>query len=218
MRTALVVIVVAVSLFATGCARTAVTEEPVASGGEACEYQVTGAGAKQVDPPQADHVADTGQAMFTLTFSGGEVTITMDRTTAPCAVNSFESLVAQDYFNDTACHRLADSGNFLLQCGDPTGKGSGGPGYVFADELTGDETYPQGTVAMANDGPDTNGSQFFMVYRDSQLPPDYTVLGHFDDAGREVIEGIAAEGQDGSNDDGSGVPNNPAVIESITAG
>ncbi len=219
MRSVIVVTLAALAVLAAGCARSApTTEETVASGGVTCTYTVTGAAAKQVDPPQSDNVPDTGDAVFTLAFSGGDVTITMDRANAPCAVNSFESLVSQDYFTDTACHRLADSGNFLLQCGDPSGKGTGGPGYVFDDELTGDETYPEGTVAMANDGANTNGSQFFMVYRDSDLPPDYTILGHFDDQGRQVIEGIAAEGQDGSNDDGSGKPNNPAVIESVTAG
>lgn len=208
----------AVAVLVAGCARTPATDEPVASGGVTCDYTVTGAAAKQADPPQSDHVADSGEIVFTLHFAGGDIPITMDRADAPCAVNSFESLVAQDYFAETACHRLADSGNFLLQCGDPSGTGEGGPGYFFPDELTGDETYPQGTVAMANDGSDTNGSQFFLVYRDSDLPPDYTILGHFDEEGREVLEGIAAEGQDGSNPDGSGQPNNPAVITSVTAG
>src|SRR5699024_8063385 len=80
---------------------------------------------------------------------------------APCTVNSFLSLAGQEYFDDTDCHRLTTEGIFVLQCGDPTGTGSGGPGYSFADELDGSETYPAGTLAMANAGPDTNGSQFF---------------------------------------------------------
>ncbi|WP_028708605.1 peptidylprolyl isomerase [Propionicicella superfundia] len=208
---------VLLALLGTGCARSA-SVEPSPTGGVSCTYDVTGAAATQVDPPQSEHVPDEGTVQFALAFSGGKVTVTMDRANAPCAVNSFESLVQQNYFADTACHRLVDSGDFLLQCGDPTGTGNGGPGYTFPDELTGRETYPEGTVAMANAGPNTNGSQFFLVYRDSDLPAEYTILGTFDDEGRQVVEGIASQGQDGSFSDGSGRPNADAEILSVTAG
>lgn len=217
MRPRYLVPLVLLALPAAGCARATPTE-PVPTGGATCTYTVTGAAAKDVDPPQSDHVSNEGTVNFVLAFSGGDVTITMNRANAPCAVNSFESLVEQNFFTKTRCHRLVDSGGFLLQCGDPTGKGSGGPGYTFPDELTGHETYPEGTVAMANAGPNTNGSQFFMVYRDTDLPAKYTILGTFDDASRQVLEGIAAEGQDGSNKDGSGHPLADAEILSVTSG
>ena len=110
----------------------------------------------------------------------GDVTITMDRAKAPCTVNSFVSLAGQGYFDQTRCHRLADSGIFILQCGDPTGTGQGGPGYQFANETDGTESYTRGVVAMANAGPGTNGSQFFLVWDDStslDRVPNYTIFG-----------------------------------------
>ena len=94
--------------------------------------------------------------------------ITLDPVRAPCTVHSFVSLADQGFFDETKCHRLVDSGIFLFQCGDPSGTGSGGPGYTFADELDGTESYTKGVVAMANGGANTNGSQFMLVYRDSR--------------------------------------------------
>ena len=86
----------------------------------------------------------TGTVKYVLAMTTGKVTITMDRAKAPCTVNSFVSLAEQGYFDKTKCHRLADSGIFVLQCGDPTGTGSGGPGYQFANETDGTETYTRG--------------------------------------------------------------------------
>ena len=119
--------------------------------------------AKPVDPPAPGEVRTSGETAWTLTTNQGPVTITMDRSRTPCTVHSFESLARQKYFDNTQCHRLVDSGIFVLQCGDPTGTGRGGPGYRFADEVSGSEKYPAGTVAMANAGKDTNGSQFFIT-------------------------------------------------------
>lgn len=181
-----------------------------------CAYPASGEPAKEVDPPPTTDVEKTGEVVFTLATNEGDVTVTMDRAAAPCTVNSFESLAEQGYFDDTACHRLVDSGIFVLQCGDPTGTGSGGPGYTFADEVTEDATYGPGTVAMANAGPDTNGSQFFLVYEDSPLDPNYTVFGQMDETSIGVVARIATEGQDGSfGDAGGGKPNNPAEISSV---
>lgn len=151
-----------------------------------------------------------------MTTNQGPVTLTLNRDAAPCTVHSFEALVKQDFFDDTQCHRLVDSGIFVLQCGDPTGTGRGGPGYRFADELGDTRGYPAGTVAMANSGADTNGSQFFLVYDGSELPPNYTVFGRMDEESRGVVARIAVEGQDGSNPDGTGKPNNEARIIDIT--
>jgi peptidyl-prolyl cis-trans isomerase B (cyclophilin B) len=148
------------------------------------------------------------------------VAITLDRAKAPCAVRSFESLAEQGYFDQTSCHRLVDgNGLYILQCGDPTATGTGGPGYSFADELAGITGYPAGTVAMANAGPDTNGSQFFLVYEDSQLPASYTVFGTVDPAGLEDIRAIGMGGQDGSSGaSGGGKPELPAEITSVSVG
>ncbi|MDO5735149.1 MAG: peptidylprolyl isomerase [Propionibacteriaceae bacterium] len=182
----------------------------------ACEYPSDGQAAKPVNPPSTTDVKTEGEAVATLHLTAGDVEITLDRATAPCTVNSFESLAKQGYFDDTACHRLTTDGIYVLQCGDPSATGSGGPGYSFADETNESMSYPPGTVAMANAGPDTNGSQFFLVWADSsQLPPDYTVFGMMDEAGLEVVAGIAAEGV-ALEDQTS--PNAEAIIESVTLG
>ena len=164
-----------------------------------CSYAPAGDPAKPVDPPSAHDVPTKGETAVTLRMSAGDVTITMDRAKAPCAVHSFESLAQQGYFDNTRCHRLVDHGIFILQCGDPSETGRGGPGYVFADELSGAETYGPGTVAMANSGPDTNGSQFFLVWADSPLPPKYTVFGKLDTDSLRVVQDIASQGVDADN-------------------
>jgi peptidyl-prolyl cis-trans isomerase B (cyclophilin B) len=206
---------------ATSAAATPVTS-PTGSGGSGktttCDYVAGGTAAKAATLPPTD-VPATGKVAYTLALTGGKVTVTMDRAKAPCTVNSFVSLADQGYFNGTRCHRLVDSGIFVLQCGDPSGTGSGGPGYTFADETTGKEAYTSGAVAMANAGPDTNGSQFFLVWSDStQLPPDYTVFGQMDKASRDVVAQMAGEGEDGSNGAGDGKPNNPSEISTVTKG
>jgi peptidyl-prolyl cis-trans isomerase B (cyclophilin B) len=180
-----------------------------------CEYVPSGEAAKPVKLPPSTGVPTSGTVRYVLQMTEGDVTITMDRTKAPCTVNSFVSLAGQGYFDKTRCHRLADSGIFILQCGDPTGTGQGGPGYQFANETDGTESYTRGVVAMANAGPGTNGSQFFLVWDDStslDQSPDYTIFGRLDPAGRDVVAAMAAEGQDGSNPDGTGRPNNPCEI------
>ena len=182
-----------------------------------CQYAAGGDAAGKVKLPPTSGVANTGSVDLAMTLSGSAVGLTLDRVRTPCTTNSFVSLAAQGYFNGTSCHRLVDSGIFVLQCGDPTGTGSGGPGYQFPDELTEDETYGAGTLAMANAGPNTNGSQFFIVYADSMLPPNYTVFGKVDAAGLKVVEKIAKAGQDNSfGSAGGGKPKAPAVIEAIT--
>jgi peptidyl-prolyl cis-trans isomerase B (cyclophilin B) len=185
----------------------------------ACEYVPTGEAAKPVNPPPTTGVATSGSVRYVLQMTAGKVTITMDRAKAPCTVNSFVSLAGQGYFDKTKCHRLADSGIFILQCGDPTGTGQGGPGYQFANETDGTESYTRGVVAMANAGPGTNGSQFFLVWDDStslDAEPNYTIFGTMDSASRDVVATMAAEGQDGSNPDGTGRPNNPSEIIRVT--
>ncbi len=191
--------------------------EPTASPTKtvACDYPDAGQAAKQVDKPPSDAaVESTVEATIETTI--GDLHATLDTEAAPCTVNSFRSLALQGYYDDTTCHRLTMPASTIsvLQCGDPTGTGGGGPGYSFADELTGKETYPAGTLAMANAGPDTNGSQFFIVYGPTQLQPGYTVFGTIDEAGIKLVEKAAAEGtKEGAPD---GAPKVPVDITSVS--
>jgi peptidyl-prolyl cis-trans isomerase B (cyclophilin B) len=197
-----------------GCAGGApASDEPVTPTAEsACSYSADGSAAEATPPPGEPAV--TGSISATLQTSAGDIPMTLDADRTPCTVGSFASLAEQAYFDGSVCHRLTTAGIFVLQCGDPTGTGMGGPGYSFADELDGTETYPAGTVAMANAGPGTNGSQFFLVYEDSQLPPDYTVFGQLDAAGLEVVRTIAAAGVEAGAADGA--PATPVTISSVT--
>lgn len=196
------------------------SSEPAASGETAtCDYSADGQeAAREVDVPDTEATAE-GTLTATMTTNFGDIGLTLDAATAPCTVNSFVSLAEQGFYDDTPCPRIGDQEGFgILQCGDPTGTGAGGAGYSFADELSGDETYPAGTLAMANAGPDTNGSQFFLVFRDSQFPPSYTVFGTIDEAGLATIDKIAAVGNDGANPAGGGAPNEDVTIEKVTVG
>ncbi|MET8874833.1 peptidylprolyl isomerase [Nocardia sp. NPDC004604] len=143
----------------------------------------------------------------------GTVTIALDAARAPRTVNSFVFLAGQKYFDHTQCHRMTTSGIFILQCGDPSATGMGGPGYQFPNENLDGATYPAGTVAMANAGPDTNGSQFFLVYKDSPLPPNYTPFGKIT-GGMDVLEKVANAGVVLGTEDGR--PNADVILNSVT--
>ncbi|MBF6266599.1 peptidylprolyl isomerase [Nocardia farcinica] len=158
----------------------------------------------------------------------GPLGLTLNNAESPCTVNSFVSLATQGFFDGTDCHRMtADATLKVLQCGDPTGTGKGGPGYVFGNEYPTDQyaegdpmameaiAYQRGTLAMANAGPGTNGSQFFLVYGDSQLPPQYTIFGTVDENSMATLDKIAALGQDDSNGPGDGKPTSPVTIQSV---
>jgi peptidyl-prolyl cis-trans isomerase B (cyclophilin B) len=187
-----------------------------AATGTPCEYNTDGSQAsKEAEPPPATATL-TGTVPVTISTSVGDLKAELDADSTPCTVNSFVSLAQQGYFDDTSCHRLTTSGIAVLQCGDPTGSGSGGPGYSFDDELSGDETYPAGTLAMANAGPDTNGSQFFVVYGDTPLPPSYAVFGQIDAAGVKVVQKVADAGTDDANGPGDGHPKTAVDITSVT--
>jgi peptidyl-prolyl cis-trans isomerase B (cyclophilin B) len=124
---------------------------------------------------------------------------------APCTTYSFRFLAQRNFYTRTHCHRLTLQGIFVLQCGDPTGTGSGGPGYKFNDENLTGATYPAGTVAMANAGPNTNGSQFFFTWKDTTLSPAYTPFGVVTQ-GMNVLRRIARAGDDSQNGPGDGYP------------
>ncbi len=144
----------------------------------------------------------------------GGIVVALDGKHAPHTVNSFAFLADHGYFDNTPCHRLTTSGIFVLQCGDPTGSGTGGPGYTIPDENLEGATYPAGTVAMANTGqPHTGGSQFFFVYAKTPLPPQYTPFGHVV-TGLDVLRKIARNGTESGGPDGA--PAQPVVIESFT--
>jgi peptidyl-prolyl cis-trans isomerase B (cyclophilin B) len=148
----------------------------------------------------------------------GDITLGLDAAKAPRTVNSFNFLASKGYFDHTKCHRLTTSGIYVLQCGDPTAQGSGTPGYKLPDENLKDPklkggVYPAGTVAMANAGPGTGGSQFFLVYQDSKLPPNYTPFGTIK-GGQDVLKKIADAGE--ATGRGDGAPNATVVIDKAT--
>ncbi|MFE4700048.1 peptidylprolyl isomerase [Streptomyces sp. NPDC056738] len=150
----------------------------------------------------------------------GDIDIALKASAAPHTVNSFAFLAGKGYFDHTKCHRLTTNGIYVLQCGDPTAQGSGGPGYTIPDENLKDKTlkgnvYPAGTIAMANTGQKhTGGSQFFLVYQDSQLPPSYTPFGTISKSGMTVLKKIAAAGE--STGQGDGAPNATVVVNKLT--
>lgn len=173
-----------------------------------CDYAEDGQEpARQVDLPPSQP-ALTGDVTATIETTAGDLPVTLDAGHAPCTVNSFVSLAEQDFYDDTPCPRLATSPGFvLLQCGDPTGTGAGGPGYTVPDEYDTDESYPAGTLAMANTGaPDSGGSQFFICIEDTELDPAYTAFGSVDPEALKALEKVAAAGDDGSHPAGGGKP------------
>jgi peptidyl-prolyl cis-trans isomerase B (cyclophilin B) len=185
--------------------------------GGKCVYTASGTAARKVSlPPATPDTKATYTA--TMTTSRGNIVISLLNSKAPCTVGSIVSLADQKYFDNTPCHRLttAQAGIYVLQCGDPTGSGSGGPGYQFYTENLKGATYPAGTVAMANSGsPDSNGSQFFLVYKNTPLPASYTPFGTIT-SGLDVLQAVANAGTDNSNGAGDGHPKDSVQIESMT--
>ena len=171
-------------------------------------------------PPTPEATPTQGTATLLMSTTQGDLTLTLDRTKAPCAAASFAYLASQKFFDGSACHREVNQPTFgVLQCGDPTGTGSGGPSYKFAQELPEGTTYPRGTIAMANTGqPNSTGSQFFLCFVDTELSPDYTPVGTVDEAGLAVLDTVAAAGNDGSFEAqaGGGAPNLPVTINTMT--
>jgi peptidyl-prolyl cis-trans isomerase B (cyclophilin B) len=202
--------------------------DPPKTLGSNCQYPATTEPAsKPVKPPQNGRIAlDPALIRATIATNQGTVGLALDNGKTPCTVNNFTSLAKQGFFDNTTCHRLTTSTELgVLQCGDPTGSGTGGPGYRFPNEYPTNQyrltdpalkvpvVYPRGTLAMANSGPGTNGSQFFLVYKDSQLPPTFTVFGTVDSEGLATLDKVAAGGVAGGSDDGKPVLN--ATITSV---
>ena len=179
-------------------------------------------------PPDPRHTPDHGVVEVELRTNLGEIPLLLDRAQAPCTVQSFLHLTRFGFYNRTICHRLTAYPTLkVLQCGDPTGTGEGGPGYEFKDELptnlkpwpddpTGQrKIYPRATVAMANAGPNTNGSQFFLVYADSRLLPNYSIFGRVSRGGLRTLDRIAAGGVAPTPDDPTLVDGPPALRTEI---
>jgi cyclophilin family peptidyl-prolyl cis-trans isomerase len=143
----------------------------------------------------------------------GTLVVELDQSRAPLAVNNFVTLARYHYFDNTECHRIIPG--FMAQCGDPTATGTGGPGYRFADELPQAGEYQIGSLAMANSGPDTNGSQFFIISGATgvNLPPNYTLFGQVTEGLDSTLPALDAAGNPESN----GVPPlEQVIIESVT--
>ena len=182
-------------------------------GGQTTPQEPTPEAAPAVELPNAG-IIESNKASITFTTNQGEIVIETTPSLAPLTVNAIAALAQKNYFDNTICHRLTTEGIYVLQCGDPTGTGTGGPGFNIPDENLPQPTennYPAGTVAMANAGTGTSGSQFFLVYQDTTLGPDYTIWGSIT-SGLDILKTIASAGVvDGGTD---GAPVTGVTIES----
>ena len=153
---------------------------------------------------------------FTFETNCGNIVVTTVGAKAPITITQLATLARGGFFNNTLCHRLTTQGLYVLQCGDPTATGSGGPNFTYRDENLPTESlnnYPAGTVAMANSGPGTNGSQFFLVFADTTLGANYTIWGTITE-GLDIVRAIAKAGVKGGGADGA--PNQPIAINRVT--
>jgi peptidyl-prolyl cis-trans isomerase B (cyclophilin B) len=181
-----------------------------------CVYTAAGTAARKVSlPPATPNYKATYTA--TITTNRGAIVIDLLNSKATCTVNSFVHLAEAAFYNNSPCFRLSTADPYMLQCGDPTGKGSGGPGYEFASENLAGASYTAGTLAMANSGAaDSNGSQFFLVYKDSPLPADYTPFGKIV-SGLNILQDVAKAGYGPPlSSAGGGAPKEKVEIESVT--
>ena len=197
---------------------------------------------KDVGKPPTSGQARTGTETMTITTSLGTVTASIDLTKTPCTAASFAYLASKNFFNNSKCHRLVTTGAYYLQCGDPTGTGQGGPTYTYANEYVptapaptpsasasaspsasasaaASVIYPAGSIATANQGADLNGSQFYIFYKDSPMPPNYTLFGTVT-AGLDIVQQVASAGDDGSlaSQGGGGKPKKDVTIQTLTVG
>ena len=169
----------------------------------------------------ADKVLKRIPRTFTFVTNCGNIVVTTVGSKAPITLTQLSTLARGGFFNNSLCHRLTTKGLYVLQCGDPTATGSGGPNFTYRDEnlpAEGFNNYPAGTVAMANSGPGvngagTNGSQFFLVFADTTLGANYTIWGTVTQ-GLEIVKAIAKAGVKGGGADGT--PNQPIAIKRVT--
>lgn len=172
--------------------------------------------ANPVRIPAPEALLKRGPKQITLQTNCGDIVIQTYFKQAPVTITVLSALVKGGYYNRTLCHRLTTEGIFVLQCGDPTATGSGGPEFRYRDEnlpAAGTNNYPAGVVAMANSGPNTNGSQFFLVYKDTTLGPNYTIWGRIT-SGLEIVRHVAEGGV--KNGQADGAPVRTIAIERAT--
>jgi cyclophilin family peptidyl-prolyl cis-trans isomerase len=195
-----------------------------ANGTVSCDFVVDKSGNKNLKdvgtPPDPKNTPAKGTTTLKMSVGQGDLLLTLDRAKAPCAASSFAYLASKKFFDGSICHREVNQPTFgVLQCGDPTGTGSGGPSYTYGEEVTPTTKYPRGTIAMANSGqPGSTASQFFLCFTDTQLSPDYTAVGTVDAKGLAVLDKIAKAGNNGSFDPspGGGAPKVPVKIRSLS--
>ena len=164
----------------------------------------------------ADNVLKRIPRTFTFVTNCGNIVVTTVGSKAPITLTQLSTLARGGYFNNSLCHRLTTQGLYVLQCGDPTATGAGGPNFTYRDEnlpAEGLNNYPAGTVAMANSGPGTNGSQFFLVFADTTLGANYTIWGTITQ-GLDIVKAIAKAGVKGGGADGT--PNQAISINRVT--
>lgn len=210
---------------ATASASVTSSASAVAEPAHHCTYTDNGSGKPSLPTATPDY-----NASYTATINTnlGKIGISLLNSKATCAVNSFAHLAETNFFNNTQCWRVSNSsGLYLLQCGDPTATaksklscssstlGIGGPGYQFADENLTGATYPAGTVAMANGGANTNGSQFFLVFKNTTLPASYPPFGKIT-SGLDILQNVAKAGTSCTIQAGGGVPKEKVIINSVT--
>ena len=176
---------------------------PSSADGITCtETKASGHDPKEIPTPS--EVLTKFPKTFTLVTNCGNIVISTVGSKAPFTMTSIAALAKGGYYDESLCHRLTTQGLFVLQCGDPTATGSGGPQFTYPDENLPENTdnnYPEGSVAMANSGPNTNGSQFFLVYADTTLAPSYTMWGTIT-SGLDIVKAIAKAGAEGGAADG----------------
>lgn len=163
---------------------------------------------KQYDSPPELTIDLAKSYTATLDTNHGEVVIDLDAARSPQTVNNFVFLARDGFYDGVIFHRVIDG--FMIQGGDPTGTGTGGPGYRFRDETEGAGSYDRGVVAMANSGPHTNGSQFFICHSDAGLPHSYTIFGKVS-SGLDAVDSIATTATDRSDR-----PHDDVVINKVT--
>jgi cyclophilin family peptidyl-prolyl cis-trans isomerase len=183
---------------------------PSTAASPAAQGAPVSAAPKQFSAPPAMSIDPAKKYTATIDTSMGTMTAELFASEAPVTVNNFVFLARQGFYDGVTFHRVIN--NFMVQTGDPTGTGTGGPGYRFNDEPV-KRKYVRGTLAMANAGPNTNGSQFFIVHKDYPLPPNYTIFGQVTD-GLDVLDSIATT-PTGPGRGGPDTPRTPITINSI---
>lgn len=191
-----------------------ITPTPTASNAASAESNPPSgeAGAAEIKKGPYPMEIDTKKSYeATLKTTAGDITIALTASATPVTVNNFVSLARKKFYDNTIFHRVIKG--FMIQGGDPTGTGSGGPGYTFADEPFAGE-YTRGTVAMANAGPNTNGSQFFIMHGDMRLPKNYVIFGRVI-RGIEVVDKIAAAAVAASPGGEQSKPVTPVTVTTV---